>query len=104
MTEFFVVKTTIDNSSEADKLANDIITNKLGACVQVSEIKSVYKWNDKVENSKEFLLSIKTNSKKIEVLKDFISQNHSYEIPEIIVTPIVGGSEKYLNWMNEELK
>jgi periplasmic divalent cation tolerance protein len=33
-----------------------------------------------------------------------IREVHPYELPEIIVLPIIGGDEGYLDWISESVK
>jgi periplasmic divalent cation tolerance protein len=98
-----IVYTTVGNNKEAEKLAKLIIDNNLGACVQLDEVKSYYKWKGKIENSREIKLSIKTCSRKYKGIQNLIINNSKYEIPEIIVVKINKGYDKYLNWMNKNL-
>lgn len=102
--KFIIVRTTTDNKEEAENLALSMVKNKLAACVQIYPINSFYTWDDKIENDKEFMLEIKTTSDNFEKVRDFILKNHSYEVPEIIVLPILYGSGEYLEWIQESVK
>ena len=99
-----IVITTVRSRNEAKELAKKIVLSKLGACVQVSKIKSYYKWKENLETSDEFRLMIKTVNKKYEALEKFILKNHKYDVPQIIAINISKGYDKYLNWINEETK
>jgi len=101
---FIIAITTIDDKKKAEELAEQIIKSKLGACVQITEIKSIYSWKGKIESTKEFKLEIKTTSNKFSRLKEFIIKNHKYDLPEIIATKIVKGNKKYLNWVKTNIK
>jgi periplasmic divalent cation tolerance protein len=98
-----IVYTTAENNKVAEKLAKGIIDNKLGACVQLIEVKSCYNWKGKQENSKEIKLSVKTSDKNYHELQNFIIKNSRYELPEIVAVKIEKGYKKYLNWINEVL-
>jgi len=100
---YIIVKTTVENLKDADELAKKIVEAKLGACVQIGEIKSFYRWKGKVETKKEFKLEIKTPSENYKKLRDFILENHKYETPEIIAVKINKGYDKYLNWIEGEI-
>jgi len=97
-----IVYTTAENNKAAEELAKAILSNKLGACIQLTEVKSLYNWKGKQESSKEIKLSIKTTTKKYKELQSFIMKNSKYELPEIVSVKIKG-SKDYLNWMNEVL-
>jgi periplasmic divalent cation tolerance protein len=100
---YIIVKTTVESLKDAENLANKIVEAKLGACVQISEIKSIYRWKGKIENAKEYKLEIKTASENYRKLQEFILENNKYELPEIIAVKIKKGNDKYLNWIEEEI-
>ena len=104
MSQAIVVETTTGSSADAEKLAEIIIEHSLGACVQIiGPVTSVYKWQDRVQKEEEFLVSIKTTSQAFSSLSELIRQHHTYELPEIIATPIVDGSSEYLEWVTNQL-
>lgn len=49
----------------------------------------------------EVLLIIKTRSCGVEALTRAVRELHSYDEPEIIALPVVGGSESYLRWVTD---
>ena len=100
---YHLLVTTTSNKEEADSLTKKILDNKLAACVSVCEIESSYFWDGKIESSLEYKLEIKTREDKIDRLKEFIKKNHSYEVPEIIVLPIIDGNRDYFNWIDESV-
>ena len=95
------ITTPVDKGEE---IANLIIENKLGACVNVvREVSSVYWWKGNIEKDKEALLVVKTSFSKFGDLKEKVKDIHPYTVPEIVALPIVGGNEDYLNWIDESL-
>lgn len=100
---YLIVSTTIGNKKDAEELAKKIVNAKLGACVQISSIKSFYKWKGKIENANEFKLDIKTSSNNYKKLGRFILDNHKYELPEITAVRFTGYN-KYLAWIHGVLK
>ena len=104
MTNKRLVLTTASSQEEARKLANALLERRLAACVNIlPKIDSIYRWKEKVEESQEFLLLIKTAEPAIAKLRDAIKELHSYELPECIVLPIETGSEAYLKWIDESV-
>jgi periplasmic divalent cation tolerance protein len=100
MSESCVVLSTCAKKDEATKIANDLVQARLAACVNlIPQITSIYRWEDKVEESHEVLMVIKTQSKLFQKVKEAISKKHSYACPEIISLPINQGSKDYLNWL-----
>jgi periplasmic divalent cation tolerance protein len=99
--QYCVVLTTTSNEQQAEELAKKIVGAKLGACVQVQQIKSYYMWKGEACADPEYLLFIKTPSAQYDALERFIKANHSYETPEIVQIPIQAGLRAYLSWMDE---
>lgn len=99
-----IAYTTVDSKEKADEIARTLIHECLAACVTVTpEAKSFYKWQDKLEETQEFLLMIKTYEHLVPEIGSRFSSLHSYELPELIALPIVAGSPKYLSWIAEQL-
>lgn len=99
-----IVLTTVSGSEEAEMLAHKIIEAKLAACVQIlPPITSIYFWKDTIQKDSEILLLIKTLPEKYEELEKFISENHSYEVPEIIAVSAEKGSADYLKWLENSM-
>jgi periplasmic divalent cation tolerance protein len=84
----------------ARALAKSAVTDKLAACVNlIPGIESHYRWNEKVESSKEVQLVFKTTTAKVRALEKFILAKHPYSTPEFLVLKPVVGSAKYLAWL-----
>jgi periplasmic divalent cation tolerance protein len=104
MTDKRLVLTTASSQEEARKLANALVERRLAACVNIlPKIDSIYRWNDKVEESQEFLLLIKTTRSAISPLREAIQELHSYDLPECIALAIDDGSAAYLQWIDESV-
>jgi periplasmic divalent cation tolerance protein len=96
-----VVFVTSVNVEEARKVSSMLMAEKKVACVNiVREVESMFWWQDKIETTQESLLIIKTSSTHLEDIVKMVKQVHSYDVPEVIALPIIGGSEDYLKWMN----
>lgn len=97
--EFIMVFVTASTATEAQAIAQVLITEKLAACVALSPIESIYHWQGEVERSPEWQLMIKTHQSRFSVLETRIKSLHSYEVPEIIALPMSHGSPEYLQWL-----
>src|SRR5436190_1767959 len=99
-----IVLTTVAEKQAADVLAEMIVEARLAACVQVlPPMTSVYVWEGKTQTEPEHLLLIKTLPEKWEELRDFITANHSYDVPEIVAIETEKVSGTYFDWMTEAL-
>ena len=102
MSEYIVVLCTLDDREKAGKIAYNLVCEKLCACVNILPgIKSVYEWQDKIEQSEEVLMLIKTKKELFEELKETIIRHHPCGVPEIIALDITHGNEEYLKWIDE---
>ena len=92
MVKYLLIQTTADNKKWANRLIKVLLETRLSADVQVSVIDSHYWWKNKIENKKEYLLSIKTHAGLIKKVEAVIQEYSEYDVPQIIATPIVSGS------------
>ena len=100
-----VISITTGTEEEAHTIAGQLINHKMAACVNiVPGVDSTFRWEGKIESEKESLLIIKTKSGILQQTIDLVKQLHSYEVPEIIAMPIIGGNEEYLQWIDSEVK
>jgi periplasmic divalent cation tolerance protein len=104
MTDKRIVLTTCGSEDEARRIANYLLENRLAACVNLlPRIESIYRWQGKVESSREWLLLIKTTAGKFASVRDAIRELHSYELPECIAIAIEDGSPDYLKWIEQSV-
>ena len=101
---YCIVLTTTASEVEADALARWIVEARLGACVQILPVRSIYRWKGEVCAEPEWRLSIKTRQAVFQELARFITSHHAYETPEIMQVPITAGSDAYLRWLEDETK
>lgn len=98
-----LVLCTCPDTNTADKLARQLVEQRLAACVNISApSRSVYRWQDKIEQTQEILLSIKTTTGNYRRVEQNIRQGHPYQVPEIIALPVQQGLPEYLKWVEEE--
>jgi periplasmic divalent cation tolerance protein len=98
-----IVYSTIDNIQDARKIANALVDEQLVACVNIiPKIESIYRWKGKIENAEELLIIAKTTDENVKKTIQRIKILHSYDVPDIIVLPIIGGLKEYLDYINLE--
>lgn len=100
----FQVVTTTDSEPAAASLARGIVEARAGACVQVFPIRSFYRWEGVAQDDPEWRLEIKTTAARLPALLEHITTRHGYDVPEVIVTPIVDGNPAYLDWVDQETR
>ena len=100
-----LVLSTCPGSISAKKIAQNLVAEKLAACVNiVPGVQSYFSWVGKVDNANELLLVIKTTADAYEKLEKRIQTLHPYELPEIIAVPIHTGLAGYLDWISANTK
>jgi periplasmic divalent cation tolerance protein len=103
--ESIIVLVTCGSEEEAIKIAQSLVEERLAACVNlVSPVRSIYRWEGKIWDEKEWILIIKTQKQRFEKLERKVKSLHSYSVPEIIGLPIIEGSSSYLDWLEEMTK
>ena len=97
MNEHCIIYITAGSKEEANKLSRGLVEEKLAFCVNaVPGIQSTYQWEGKIHVDDEILLIVKTRQDRYETLEQWVKQNHSYDVPEIISLPIQKGLPEYL--------
>ena len=91
--------TTESSNANALRMAKLLIQNKLAACVSIKQIFSIYKWDDDIEETKEFEITIKSKPEFKENLIDFLHKVSTYDVPQIIYKEY-HSEMKYFEWLN----
>ena len=100
-----VILITTSSEGEARKIADLLLNERKAACVNiVPKVESLYWWQGNIESAQEYLLIVKTNTAKLKEITDLIKKVHTYEVPEIIALPIIGGNEDYIKWLDTILE
>ena len=100
-----VVFVTAGTEEEARGIAEVLLDKRKAACVNiVPKVDSLFWWQGKLDSAQESLLIIKTKASLLPDVVSLVKGIHSYEVPEIIAMPIIGGNEDYLKWLNSEVK
>ena len=95
----YLIITTEADKKNAYKIANLLLSDKLIPCVTFKNVESSFWWSEEIIKSKEVQLIIKCKFENIKKVCNKISENHSYELPEIIYFP-VSSSKNYYDWVN----
>jgi periplasmic divalent cation tolerance protein len=103
VTDAVVVLITFSNENEAAEIAGEIVNAGLAGCANIiRNVRSIYRWQGKVQDENEVLMVLKTQTGLFSALEAKVKELHSYAVPEIIALPVVEGSEKYLDWLRQE--
>ena len=98
----FIAAATAD---EAQQISNVLLNQKKVACVNiVPKVTSLFWWQGKLDSAQESLLIVKTKASQLENIVTVVKENHSYDVPEVIALPIIGGNQDYLEWICSEVE
>jgi len=101
--EVRVVLVTAPDEETARAIAVAVVAERLAACVNlVPAVRSIYRWEGRVEEEAEVLLVAKTAESTLAALTERVRALHPYDLPEVLALPAVGGSDAYLRWVSEE--
>ncbi|MEM0466033.1 MAG: divalent-cation tolerance protein CutA [Candidatus Thermoplasmatota archaeon] len=96
---------TFGTQKDAKKIARQLLEERLVACVNIiPNISSVYRWKGRIEEAEECVLIAKTIDKNIDRVIQKIKSLHPYEVPAIVVLPIIAGLQEYIDYVKDELK
>lgn len=103
MSDAVVVLVTTESAEEAHRIGKFLVDEHLAACVNVvGRINSLFRWEGEVCDEEEALMVIKSVSGNLDALTRRVQELHSYDVPEVIALPVVGGSQDYLDWVRAE--
>jgi len=100
--EYVQVVVTTDSRELAVGVAQEVVRGELAASGQVSgPITSIYRWKGEVRTAEEWNCVIQTRGDRYKDVEAVIRRMHPYEVPQIVVVPIVAGSPDYLGWLGK---
>jgi periplasmic divalent cation tolerance protein len=95
-----LILTTAPADDRAEEWARALVEERLAACVNVhGQMLSIYRWKGTVEREPERQLVIKSSRARVDAVRARLRQLHSYELPELLIMTVDGGSEEYLAWI-----
>jgi periplasmic divalent cation tolerance protein len=103
MTDAMLVLTTLPNADAAAEMAKSIVEERLAACANLfPALRSIYKWQAKLEDQNEVLVLFKTRQEHFDRLRSRILELHPYEVPEVLAIPVEQAYQPYLDWLARE--
>ena len=95
-----LILTTAPADDRAEEWARTLVEERLAACVNVhGQMISIYRWKGTVEREPERQLVIKSTRSRVDAVRARLRQLHSYELPELLIMTVDGGSDEYLAWI-----
>lgn len=102
MIEHILIFWTSRTKEEAKTIISGLLEKRLIACASLLPIESMYRWKDKIEESSEVKIILKTRKDHFNAIQNYIQMHCGYEVPEILEVNIVQGNPNYLAWVTQE--
>ena len=99
-----IILSTFPDEESSISLAKELINKKLCACINLTKVRSLYNWNNTLEDQEEYLVIFKSTTSTVEELKSNIKRAHPYKVPEIVEIRMNKVSRSYLSWLVESTK
>ena len=100
-----IALSTCPNEDVARSIAEALVAEGLAACVnRLAGVRSTYIWDGRLQDDAEILLIIKSCRARLQDLEARLRTLHPYELPELLVLPVAGGNEAYLDWVRQGVK
>lgn len=100
--ELVLALSTAPDAEQARRIARTLVEERLIACASlVPGVTSIYRWQGAVQAEAEVLLVMKTRRSLVPRLKERLPALHTYEVPELVVTPLVDGLDPYCRWVRD---
>lgn len=96
-----LIVTTVAGQAEARRIAHALVERQLAACVQLSAIESVYRWDGAVRQEAEVRLAIKTRAALYDTVQQALLELHPYDTPAIYALPVAQAQPRYARWVAE---
>lgn len=94
---------TAPDADVAARIARTLVEERLVACANlVANVRSIYRWQGRVEDESEVMLVLKTQADRVDALAERLRALHPYDVPEFVVLPVAGGLAPYLDWVRAE--
>jgi periplasmic divalent cation tolerance protein len=102
MNDIVVAFMTAPDVETAETIARALVEERLAACCNIlPQVRSIYRWEEAIEQADEILVVIKTTASGFEALRDRAVELHPYDVPEVIALPVVSGHEPYAEWVRQ---
>ena len=98
-----LVYVTASSAREAERIASTTVDEGLAACANIlGPIRSVFRWQGKIERAREVALILKTRRSRVAALTRRVKELHSYTVPCVVALPMLGGNPDFLAWISAE--
>jgi periplasmic divalent cation tolerance protein len=95
-----MIYVTFPDKTSALAVGRDLVEQGLAGCINVlPAMTSIYVWKGETETAEEAVMIVKLAHEGADRAVAHIIAHHPYEMPAVLVLPVVGGSSDYLEWL-----
>lgn len=95
-----VVLMTAPDRAVGESLARTLVEEGVATCATlIPGVVSIYRWQGELERQEEVQVILKTGAARVPALVARAAELHPYDVPELLVLPVVGGLPAYLGWV-----
>lgn len=99
-----VVQAMLENEDAAVHMATALVREKLIAVANVNGgVRTIYEQDGIIQLDNEIALSMQTTIEKADAAVERIRQLHNYEVPSIVVLPVVNGDTNFAAWVHKQV-
>ena len=96
---------TASTREEAISISHELLALRLIACANIIEhVTSMYHWQGEIEHKSEAVIVAKSVRAHADAIIAKVKSMHSYNIPCVVVQPIMVGNPDFLDWIVAETK
>jgi periplasmic divalent cation tolerance protein len=92
------------SAEEAERLARALLEERLIACANIYESRSLYHWQGTVGDEREFVLVCKTALSRAQAACTMLERLHSYEIPCVMEIQPSSANQAFERWVSGEVQ
>jgi periplasmic divalent cation tolerance protein len=105
MTEVCAVVITAPDTDWLAAFTRQLVRDRLCASGHiVTPIRSIYTWHDEIHDRPEAHVTLHTRTKLVAKITSRTTEQHPYEVPCVVATPITMASPAYTAWIVQETK
>jgi periplasmic divalent cation tolerance protein len=98
-----LVYVTAPNREEAVRIGRTVVAESLAACANILDgMTSIFRWHGELQEESEAVLLLKTRAELASQVVHRVQELHPYDVPAILVLPVVSGSTLFMSWIDEE--
>ena len=98
------ITVTTETRQDAEDLTAALVEERLAACGNITDVRSIYRWKDSIDREPETLILLHTRASLVPEVIQRVTDLHKYDEPQIVALPVLAASEGYHTWVLESTR